>query len=158
MELSILQAAARCDVAPSVLRSWIEEGLLKPSSRRWVGDRAIQLFDEAKIDRFRGVIERPPAEVEPIVRLSEPSDPVLIPTGLATLQRLGRFRPAPWAARSLGGAQLLGTVRFGEDWLKVYRSWSGVVYHEQAPWMDDDVDWMDTPEHAETYALLEMAA
>ena len=153
--LTTLQAAVRCEVHPATIRSWVEAGSLKPAGYR--GKHPV--FTESDVDRFRGIIERPAPVDDPILRLAEePGDPVMMPTGLATLQRIGRFEPAPWAARSLGGAQMLGKVRFGEDWLRVYRSWSGVVYHEQAEWMEDDPDWMDTPEHAETYALLEMAA
>lgn len=156
-ELTTLQAAIRCDVAPSVVRSWIAEGLLNPSSTREIGGRVVNLFDEARIDAFRGVMVERPAPIEQLAEAEVPPA-VSMPTGLSTLQRIGRFEAAPWGGRSLGGAELLGKVRFGDDWLRVYRSWSGVVYHEQAEWMDADPDWMDTPEHAETYALLEMAA
>lgn len=157
-ELTTLQAAARCDVLPSVIRSWVADGQLRPADYRMVGDKRVALFDEREIDRFRGILPEPVQS--PIEELAEEEVPpaVLLPTGLATLQRIGRFEPAPWGGRSLGGAELLGKVRFGEDWLRVYRSFSGIVYHEQAEWMEDDPDWMDTPEHAETYALLEMAA
>ena len=118
-------------------------------------------------DVAEAAIQRPPGRPpgpEPIEVLAEKTTlvevppPLALPTGLATLQRIGRFEPAPWGGRSLGGAELLGKVRFGADWLRVYRSWSGVVYHEQAEWMDEDPDWCDRPEHAETYCLLEAAA
>jgi len=156
--LTALQVAVRCDVAPSVVRSWIADGALRPASHRVVGDRTVALFDAETVDRFRGI--QPPPATSPVERLAVAEAPIdsMLPTGLATLARLGRFEAAPWGGRSLGGAQLLGKVRFGADWLRVYRSYTGVVYHEQAEWMDAEPDWMDTPEHAETYALLEMAA
>ena len=166
-ELTTLQAAALCDVKPSVVRSWIADGLLKPTGYRMVNGHRVDLFDEKRVHRLRGFdtdpepVEEWVARLSPLERLADVEavevEPML-PTGLDTLRRLGRFEPAPWGGRSLGGASLLGKVRFGSDWLRVYRSWSGVVYHEQAEWMEDDPDWMDTPAHAETYALLEMAA
>jgi hypothetical protein len=155
--ITTLQAAALRGVQPATIHQWVARGKLRPVGHRVVNRSRICLFDQTDVLAVNplpgGGVRKPPQPYKPpkVPEVSRALTP-----GLRRLAMSGRFRAVDEPTR--GGGRRIGYLLLGSDWVGVHRAANGVVYHDQLPWMDEDVDWQDNPEHAHVLQLFKEAA